>query len=113
MSTTFILSYTIYKRGPKTVAVAVACISRVVIMSHERVRGGGREATCNVLVRRVRAAGGGLPRGGVPRRRRRRVPPRRLPLLPHPRAAAARAAPPLTPSPAAPRTPPRPQRSRL
>lgn len=45
---------------------------------------------------RVRAAGGGVPRGGVPRRRRRHVPPRRLPLLPHPRTTAAGPPPPLT-----------------
>ncbi|OWR55694.1 hypothetical protein KGM_214242 [Danaus plexippus plexippus] len=49
---------------------------------------------------RVRAAGGGVPRGCVPRRCRRHMSPCRLPLLPHPRAATSRAAPPLTsPSP--------------
>lgn len=83
-----------------------------------------RVTVCGGALRRVRAAGGGVPRGGVPRRRRRRVPPRRLPLLPHPRAAAARAASPLT-TPATPppphppprtapaRAPPYPYRSRL
>lgn len=56
---------------------------------------------------RVRAAGGGVSRGGVPRRRGRHVSPRRLPLLPHPRTAAASAAPPLTCPPAT-RPPPHP-----
>lgn len=45
---------------------------------------------------RVRAAGGGVSRGGVPRRRRRHVPPRRLPLLPHPSSIAASSSPSLT-----------------
>lgn len=61
-----------------------------------------RARTDRVACCRVRAAGGGVPRGGVPRRRRRHVPPRRLPLLPHPRAAAARAAPALTSPPPSP-----------
>ncbi|GBP23071.1 hypothetical protein EVAR_13090_1 [Eumeta japonica] len=42
---------------------------------------------------RMRAAGGGLSRGGLPRCRRGRVPAHRLPLLPHSRAAASRAPP--------------------
>lgn len=63
---------------------------------------------CSRGVSRVRAAGGRVPRGGVPRRRRWHVPPRRLPLLPHPGPAAASSAPPLTSPPHTPHPAPTP-----